>query len=338
MDADREMVNEAHLSAYRFVILAGTSKAASTSVYTYLATHPQICPAEKETRFFLDANYPLASKTRFEKNGPATYLSLFRSGPPENWRLEATPDYLYSPNTPNFIRQTLANVSLIFILREPISRLLSWYRFARRISVIPHDMTFDEYVGIQRHDSNRFADRGHPAFYALEQGRYSVYLRRYLELFGESRVYVRFYENLRHDARAFMVSICRWVCIDEAHFRDFRFDVVNKGSDAVLHSQLLHKAYVQSHERARYLVRHTPKLRLLLRRIRPRADAMYEKMNFSKRRQLTMSAATKEFLLSYYKEESTRLREMLGLDVPWPSNPANALAGVRINFSDERAR
>jgi hypothetical protein len=49
------MKNDANLSAHRFLIIAGTSKAGTRSVFNYLAGHPQICPAEKETRFFLDA-------------------------------------------------------------------------------------------------------------------------------------------------------------------------------------------------------------------------------------------------------------------------------------------
>jgi len=314
------MKKHGNLSAHRFLIIAGTSKAGTTSVFSYLAGHPQICTAEKETRFFLDADYPLSSEKRYQKNGPETYLSLFASGPPDNWRLEATPDYLYSANTPHFIRQSLANVRFVFILREPISRLLSWYRFARKRSVIPHDMTFDDYVCTQRDNSTRRARPGrHPAFYALEQGRYSVYLRPYLELFGESSVHVSFYEDLRRGALAFIVPICRWLGINEAYFRDFRFDIINKGSD--VRSRYLHKAYLKSTQRARHLLRQTPKLRLLLRQIRPGVDAMYGKMNLAKGKELTMSAATKEFLLSYYQEESTRLGELLKVDVPWLSNP-----------------
>jgi Sulfotransferase domain len=321
------MKNDANLCGHRFLIIAGTSKAGTTSLFSYLASHPQICPAEKETRFFLDADYPLSSKKRYQKNGPETYLSLFDSGPPENWRLEATPDYLYDANTPHFIRQSLANVRLLFILREPTSRLLSWYRFARKRSVIPYDMTFDDYVCMQRDNSTRFPrERGHPAFYALEQGRYSLYLRPYLELFGESSVHISFYEDLQRGALAFMVPICHWLGIEEAYFRDFRFDVINKGSD--VHSHYLHKAYIKSSQRVRHLFRHTPKLRPLLRRIRPGVDAIYAKLNVTKDKKLTMSAATKEFLLSYYGDESTRLREMLGVEVPWQSNPRAALTEV----------
>lgn len=331
------MKNDTNLVAHRFLIIAGTSKAGTTSVFSYLANHPQICAAEKETRFFLDADYPLSSKTRYQKNGPETYLSLFDSGPRENWRLEATPDYLHSANTPHFMRQTLANVRLVFILREPISRLLSWYRFARKRTVIPDDMTFDDYVSNQRDDGARVAHRrAHPAFYALEQGRYSVYLRTYLELFGESSVYISFYEDLRRGALGFIIPLCRWLGIDEGYFRDFKFDVINKGSD--VHNRYLHKAYMESGRRARSLLRHAPKLRMLLRQIRPSVDAIYARLNVAERKELKMSAATKDFLLSYYKDEPARLREMLGVEVPWLSNPLAASTELESNLSEQPAK
>src|SRR6266513_2759700 len=97
---------------YKFLIIGGTSKAGTTSVFNYLTNHPQICSFTKETRFFLDTDYPLPSDKRYEKNGPEAYLSFFESGgyqPSENWRLEATPDYLYSPSTAHAIRKTLVN-------------------------------------------------------------------------------------------------------------------------------------------------------------------------------------------------------------------------------------
>jgi len=52
-----------------FLIIGGTSKAGTTSLYTYLADHPQICPsALKETRFFLDSDYPLPVSRCFNEN------------------------------------------------------------------------------------------------------------------------------------------------------------------------------------------------------------------------------------------------------------------------------
>lgn len=56
------------LANHRFGIIGGGSKAGTTSVFNYLADHPEICAADaKETRFFLDADYPLPSKLRYAR-------------------------------------------------------------------------------------------------------------------------------------------------------------------------------------------------------------------------------------------------------------------------------
>jgi len=337
------MRTNGNLSPHRFLIIAGTNKAGTTSVFNYLAGHPQICPAEKETRFFLDADYPLPSKRRYHESSSETYWSLFQSGPHENWRFEATPDYLYSTNTADAIHQTLRNVRLIFILREPVSRLVSWYRFARNMGELPDNMTFDGYVAIQRKNGNACSNpRLHPAFYALQHGCYSVYLRRYFELFGERSIHVFFYEELRRDPIAFMTSICRAVSINEAYFRSYRFEITNKGCD--VRSLYLHRAYTASRlAGSRFSLRRNPgqdekkqickpvehgMSRRLLWQIRRRMDAAYERLNVMSDKQLSISRSTSDFISSYYNDEILRLKKMLGAEVPWPSTPLQTLAGL----------
>ena len=94
----------------RHLIIGGTTKAATTSLFNYLGTHPAICASSvKETRFFLDGDYPLPSKYRAEA-GLERYGEFFRSCHADQWRLDATPDYLYSPGTPGRLRESLPSL------------------------------------------------------------------------------------------------------------------------------------------------------------------------------------------------------------------------------------
>ena len=55
------------MATHHYIIIGGTTKAATTSLYFYLADHPNVCASNiKETRFFLDADYPLPVKYRLE--------------------------------------------------------------------------------------------------------------------------------------------------------------------------------------------------------------------------------------------------------------------------------
>ena len=314
-------------SNYKFLVIAGTSKAGTTSAFNYLANHPQICPSTKETRFFLDTDYPLSSEIRYQKDGPQAYLSCFDSKnhqKEKNWRLEATPDYLYSANTPHFIRETLANVRLIFILREPVSRLLSWYRFGQAMNEISSRMTFDDYVATQREFGGIFRDGyRHPAFAALQHGRYSIYLKRFVEVFDPGAMQILFYEDLKRDAFSFMGAICRSLGIDETYFRGYSFNVVNKGVQ--VRSPYLHRSYIELKEKLRRSVRHAPKLRWLLRQIKRTVDAPYQKLNVTESRQLVMAPSTAEFLCSYYRDEASVLRELFGTDAPWSERQPSSL-------------
>jgi hypothetical protein len=331
----------APFSKYRFLILGGTSKAGTTAVYNYLAHHPQICSLTKETRFFLDADYPLSSTKRYQRDSPETYLSFFDSEnarSPQNWRFEATPDYLYSPTTPRAIRKMIANISFIFILREPISRLISWYRFGQAMNEIPSKTTFDEYIAVQKEIGDSFPDGyRHPAFGALRHGRYSIYLKRFVEVFGTSSMQILFYEELQRDPLSCLMSICKFAGLESTYFRNYSFSVMNKSVQ--VRSPRLHRAYFEAREKARLLFRDRPRTRSLLRGMGRRVNAWYRRMNITKGAEIEMSRSTRDFISGYYEEEPARLKGLFGIDVPWPkysSREGVSTPALRAGVEEER--
>lgn len=103
-------------------IIIGAFKCATTSLYQYINRHPNILPAlEKELDFF----------DRQFDNGLNWYQSHFPPVPSEGDYItgEATPNYFYGLQTPNRIIQNLPNIKLILILRNPIDRTVSHYKF-----------------------------------------------------------------------------------------------------------------------------------------------------------------------------------------------------------------
>ncbi len=315
------MMKSKRFSEKRFLIIGGTSRAGTTAVFNYLAGHPEMCASiAKETRFFLDRGYPLRSEKRYARDGAEAYLSFFENKAERNggrWCLEATPDYLYSQGTANLIHETLPNVSFIFILRDPVSRLISFYRFGRQLNEIPSRMSFDQYVELQKNDSCKsLLDKyRHPAFCALPHGRYSVYLKPYLELFGRSAIHIEFYEDLKRNPTSFVQSICRWAGINESYFHHRPLEVANKSMN--VRSQRLNRTYFEVKRRALIFKRRNPRLWSILHAALHRADVGYRKMNIKKPNEVTMSLSTKELLSNYYREEPAQLSELLGIEIPW---------------------
>jgi hypothetical protein len=189
---------------------------------------------------------------------------------------------------------------------------------------IPSKMTFDDYVAIQRELGGSFCDGyKHPAFAALQHGRYSIYLKGFVEVFGTSSMQILFYEDLRRDPSSFMAAICTSLGIDETYFRGYSFNIVNKGVQ--VRSPWLHRSYIRAKEKLRKSVRYAPKLRQLLRRIRRSVDVQYEKLNVTKAGTSLMAPSTAEFLCSYYRDETSELRKLLGTEAPWREERPSSL-------------
>lgn len=129
----------------RVLIIAGQPKAGTTSLFDWLAQHPDICPSTlKEARFFLDPAYPLNRPFSYNGANLAAYESLF-ANPEASVLLDATPDYMYS-NGILAVAEALPNARLVIILREPVSRLISAFQFFKQRGLVAADQTFDDWI------------------------------------------------------------------------------------------------------------------------------------------------------------------------------------------------
>lgn len=103
-------------------LVVGTKRGGSTSFADWLEQHPEISPclARKGTHYF-DTNY---------QRGPAWYASRFeKAGGGQRVTGEASPYYMFHPLAAQRIKAELPDVKLIAVLREPVDRLLSHYRY-----------------------------------------------------------------------------------------------------------------------------------------------------------------------------------------------------------------
>eukprot|EP00339_Tiarina_fusa_P023304 CAMPEP_0117056966 /NCGR_PEP_ID=MMETSP0472-20121206/39529_1 /TAXON_ID=693140 ORGANISM="Tiarina fusus, Strain LIS" /NCGR_SAMPLE_ID=MMETSP0472 /ASSEMBLY_ACC=CAM_ASM_000603 /LENGTH=368 /DNA_ID=CAMNT_0004773629 /DNA_START=146 /DNA_END=1252 /DNA_ORIENTATION=- len=139
-------------------------KSGTTSLWTYLLSHPDILPlastqldplgkrkvvAEKEVRFFNDPGYTTLIEEYGKANAIGYYLDLFPIIPPPNVRTkdlmlmtnqnkisgEATPMYISSPGVAPRIVEALPMVKVIILLRNPIDRAYSDYWFRKNLKI-----------------------------------------------------------------------------------------------------------------------------------------------------------------------------------------------------------
>ncbi|NEO63475.1 MAG: sulfotransferase domain-containing protein [Moorea sp. SIO4G2] len=266
----------------------------------------------------MDKDYPEASNSRYE-DGLEKYDDIFRYAQCyhcEKIRMEATPDYLYSSGTPHKIKLSLPNVKLIFILREPVSRLIYWYKFAKQKEYIPQDISFDNYVDKQLINDNFDHENTYTYMRSLEQGRYSVYLKPYFELFGSDRIYVNFYEELSRNPKSVIEKICGFAGIDPSFYGDYLFKVYNPSK--AVKNWWFHRNYEQFLKSMRQYTQDKP-IHKVLRKIRRALDPIYLRLNVQPQEKVSISPAIKNALTKYYKQEVTALEKLLGRSVPWES-------------------
>lgn len=302
-----------NIGDYNYLIVGGTTKAATTSLFAYLSDHPAICAATyKETRFFLSSNYPLPSKYRY--NGDLEeYASLFPNCSETLLRMESTPDYLYCEKARQRITEFLPYAKLVFSLREPISRLISWYRFAKQIGKLPQTLSFDAYVELLFAAEHKRQEEQH--LQTLQQGCYTIYLKPYLSQLGPARVHILFYEELATQPAQIMASLCNFADIDADFYENYTFKVTNRTEK--MRNSTLHQKYRDFRFRLRQWTHNKPIIHNSLRGIRQIIEPLYLRLNTQPEKTIQMSEETRHRLLNYYQPDIDALSELIRKPLPW---------------------
>jgi hypothetical protein len=113
-----------------FVVI-GAPKSGTTSLFQYLRQHPEIyIPAAKEAPFFSDHQ-------RFDKGWENFAQEFFPSVPAVKLLGKVTPQYWLSGDVPRRMHRLIPEVKLAALLRNPVDRAFSHYRFLVRRGVEP---------------------------------------------------------------------------------------------------------------------------------------------------------------------------------------------------------
>ena len=204
-----------------FLIVAGQPKAGTTSIFDWIAQHPDVCGSRtKETRFFLDADYPLPRSFGFDGTNLGDYAKLFEH-PERRVMLEATPDYMFSPQFLKVV-DLLPNARIVVLTRDPVDRVTSAFNFYSQRAKLPKGWSLDDYVS---HMAATPVTADTPApLRVLEQCR-PHYLDQLRVCFGE-RLKVIEFQALRDRPAEVLAEICIFAGLPP--ITDITFDNRNK--------------------------------------------------------------------------------------------------------------
>ena len=288
----------------------GAQKAGTTSLFEYLRVHPRIyIPPDKEIPFF-------TRDKRYEK-GWEWYAGEFFSHAPDDalWGT-VTPQYMADPRVPRRMFQTMPEVKLIALLRNPVGRAVSHHKMTVRRGT--ESRTFEQAVSELLDEERARRARELPAGIPNEPecylvwGEYARILGTYRSVFPEEQMLVLFVEDLEAKPQETLVDILDFLGLTES------FTPANLGR--------------RFHEGGtRHRVRTIEKLkkvgilrrswRLFPDKSRRHFSGRLEKWNTvpgTPADPVTVDAATVESLVEYYRPEVERLCDLFGREAPWP--------------------
>lgn len=176
-------------------IIIGAMKCGTTSLYRYLKTHSQIGgPRIKETNFFIK-----------EGNTPKQ-IEWYKSQFTGNYPLqgEASPNYSKAhlfQGVPRRIHQLIPDVKLLYILRDPVERIISHYthNYGKR-----RESGFIEELLKNQQKFNHY----------VMTSRYYWQIQQFLEYFSKQQILIISLDKLKTDRESALQKVFRFLEVD----------------------------------------------------------------------------------------------------------------------------
>ena len=172
----------AGLRALPDFVVIGAQKAGTTSVYDWLARHPNVSPAmRKEVRYF----------DRRRDRSLRWYRAHFPVRRRGSITGESSPGYLFCPWVPEAVARALPTTRFVVLLRDPVDRAYSHYWMNRTGG--REARSFEDAVAAE---AGRTAPNGDDDPYGryayVARGRYAEQLERWFAVIDRDRFLVAF--------------------------------------------------------------------------------------------------------------------------------------------------
>lgn len=274
-----------------FALIIGAMKCGTTSLFSYLAQHPQISPcSEKEPNFF--------SKDLNWSKGFNWYQSLWDLDSTEHkFAMEASVNYTKVHNH-HYIHTTDRILSLkeqgidfkfIYIMRNPLDRIESHYSHGQAMSWKSTIKPISE--GIDKH--------------LIETSRYAKQIEVYYQKFSADSILLLNFEDLKADPYSTIAKVCRFLDIDT----DYNFEEIN-----TIHNANKQRIVYANSWRS---LRRNKLLRSLAGLIPTKQKEMFRDLLFSHQleEKIKLSPEQRNFILQELQEDLHKLSCEYGVDV-----------------------
>ncbi len=169
--------------------IVGAQKAGTTSLYKYLAQHPDVfMPRVKEIHYF--------AEERYYKKGENYFNQFYEEYAGEKLKGGAYVHLFSATEAPKRIYEYNKDAKILIMLRNPIDRAYSAYHFALKNGWELTDNAFVDTLSLQQNRMNgNFTERTDLSYF--EVGLYYKHITNWLQWFPKEQVFVLFDTDLK---------------------------------------------------------------------------------------------------------------------------------------------
>ncbi len=293
------------------VAIVGVQKCGTTSLKHYLTQHPAITSHyTTEFSYFADPEYQQTTDTVIRKHFGATSIKLDQS------ILVKYSAMLEIEKNIARLHQHNPSCRVIFMVREPVDRAFSSYRFEVSNG---YQRDFNEILAAI--DQQNLNDEMYTIFFQL--GLYSHYYQLLTSYFPPEQIYIVDYSEFKKDASLVSNDIFRWMALDSPIALDVT-KVYNISQPVTKMGRILNMVRSERNpiKRLARSVLPTSTYHRLVTRLLDLAidqDSSLTESNNSKNKILRpeLSDSTRRHLHRYYQDDVRRFKEIANLELPY---------------------
>jgi hypothetical protein len=187
--------------------VVGAAKSGTTSIYSWLKQHPDVfVPQIKEPSFFVHG---------YGFSNWDDYLKIFENGQGRQAIGDTSASYLAAPEAPAWIRETLGNIKIVIVLRNPVKRALSLYTWMAMEGYEQYS-TFEKALQAEelRYSDEHFYWHNPEYFWDyiyFRSGLYYVQVKRYFDIFGDKNVKIFLFEEIVNTPARVYLDLCNFL-------------------------------------------------------------------------------------------------------------------------------
>lgn len=205
-------------------LVAGVQKGGTTALFDYLVEHPELSlPACKEAHYFDD------EAIDWVEPDVAGYHALFPQDRPDAIRGEATPIYIYWPDSLERVAAYNPAMKLILIFRDPVERAWSHWRMETARGAEDRPFAWCIREGRDRVAGNLSPKGAHRVHSYVERGFYGHQLSHAYSLFPREQVLCLRSGDLLTEPERILRQVCDFLHVHP--FRDVMPRLSHVGQD-----------------------------------------------------------------------------------------------------------